>query len=191
MATASTVTESNTKATLEYLLNNYRAQLDARGKTGVKTMLRSNDSYIQAIAPTVIPAIVKREQFHDFVMADWRYRLEDAGGKNTYGPFVGGAANSAADIRASFGKLPIGFKTPPYPGNLYLWEDWQMVDAAVRNGQGAYLYRRWQNGSAVVRGFGLFDRNRAACRTPSPASSCGYRPDRATGAGGRADVACR
>ena len=117
-----TVTESNTQATLEYLLNNYRAQLDARGKTKVKVMLRSNDSYIQAIAPTAIPSIVEREQFHDYVMADWRYRLEDASGRSSYGPFVGGAAPNAADIRAGFGRLPIGFKTPPYPGNLYFWE---------------------------------------------------------------------
>ena len=117
-----TVTESNTQATLEYLLNNYRAQLDARGKTKVKTMLRSNDSYIQAIAPTAIPSIVEREQFHDYVMADWRYRVEDASGKSSYGPFVGGAAQNAADIRADFGRLPTGFKTPPYPGSLYFWE---------------------------------------------------------------------
>ena len=117
-----TVTESNTQATLEYLLNNYRAQLDDQGKTSVKVMLRSNDSYIRAIAPIVIPAIVKRDQFHDFVMADWRYRLEGADGKNTYGSFIGGIVEAAADIRANFGKLPAGFTTPPYPGSLYFWE---------------------------------------------------------------------
>ena len=116
------VTESNTQATLEYLLNNYRAQLDARGKTNVKVMLRSNDSYIRAIAPTAIPSIVGRKQFNSFVMADWRYRLEGADGKNTYGSFIEGVVETAADIRANFGKLPAGFTTPPYPGSLYFWE---------------------------------------------------------------------
>ena len=65
---------------------------------------------------------MEREQFNDYVMADWRYRVEDASGKSSYGPFVGGAAQNAADIRADFGRLPTGFKTPPYPGSLYFWE---------------------------------------------------------------------
>ena len=124
------VTDSNTQATLEYLLDHYRVQFDQRGKTGLMTMLRSRDTYIQKISPKGIPTIVERVQYQKFEMADWRYRLEKTNpvsGKveTTYGNFVspsGKIVQNKADIVAYLQMLPAGFKTPPYPGSLYFWE---------------------------------------------------------------------